>query len=332
MVKNILITDRFSLESLITLQQQPYLNVHVSSSADLILNSQNGTVDLSNIHGLIIRSRTKITESILKLAKNLQVIVTATSGFDHIDLAATQKWGITVMYTPDANIESAAQLTWSLLMAGSRKLIPAHQQVKQGKWQRDLLMGTELQDKNLGIIGLGRIGQRVAEIAKAFRMNLLAYDPFQEDSAFQYSNCQRVAYEEILKTCDYISFHVPKTKLTTNMLNHSHFEYIRSGIGIVNASRGGIINEQDLIQALEKDIIGFCAMDVFDNEPLDKNSSLLKYSNIITTPHIGATTHEAFAKASDQAGLQIMKFFMDGSTENTLPPKSAWFLESEQGI
>ncbi len=321
-VKNILITDRFSQESLISLQQQPFLKVEKSPFPHL------EQTDISEVHGLIIRSRTQITENLLKRAKNLQVIVTATSGFDHIDLHATEKWGITVMHTPEANVESAAQLAWSLLLTGSRKIVESHKQVKSGTWQRDLLMGTELEGKTLGIVGLGRIGRRVAQIAKAFRMQVLAYDPYLDENIFIQEGCTRSSYEELLKCSDYLSFHVPRTKLTQNMLNRSHFEYIHRGIGIINVSRGGVIHELDLAQALTEGWLSFCALDVYEKEPLDRNSNLLKFSNVILTPHIGANTYEAFAKASDQAAILVLKFFMDGSTENTLPPKSAWYLEA----
>lgn len=317
--KRILITDRFSQEAFITLTQQPFLKVEKTESPSL------QSVDLANVHGLIIRSRTIIDEEVLSRAKKLQVIITATSGFDHIDLDAATKWGITVMFTPNANIESAAQLTWSLVLACSNKLTLAHRMMKAGEWNRDALIGTEMNKKTYGIVGLGRIGKRVSDIANAFGMNVLAYDPYCDDASFREAGAERVAYEEILKGSDILSYHVPKTPETKYMLNRSHFEYIHRGVILVNTSRGSVIHEQDLCEALENGWIGSVGLDVFEKEPLPRSSKLLNYQNVVMTPHCGANTHEAFAKASEQAALKLIRFFVDSSTSDTLPPKAAWY-------
>ena len=219
MKKNVLITDRFSIESLVLLQQNSEL--HITKSAD---PKNIAEQDLKNAHALIIRSRTPITEALLSKAPNLQLIITCTSGFDHIDLDATQKWGITVMHTPNANIQSAAQLTWSLVLACANNLITAGKMLKAGEWKRELVTGTELSGRTYGIVGLGRIGSRVAEIAQAFGMTVIAYDPYQEDEVFEKLNLARSSYEEVLKSADVLSFHVPKTLETDHMLNRSHFE------------------------------------------------------------------------------------------------------------
>lgn len=317
--KNVLITDRFSQEALLTLESQPFLKVRKSHTPEL------AQVDLSDIHSLIIRSRTKIDREILSRAKKLQVIVTATSGFDHIDLDACAEWGITVMFTPRAHIESASQLTWSLVLACAHRLLPAYREVKSGNWDRNQLIGTELSGKTYGVVGLGRIGSRVAQIAKAFGMHVIAFDPYQDDEAFHEAGADRVAYEEILKQADVLSFHVPKTKETHHLLNRSQFEYIHRGIILINTSRGTVISEQDLVEALENGWIGAAGLDVFEKEPLNRSSKLFSFQNVVLTPHVGANTSEAFAKASEQAALKIIRFFIDASTEDTLPPKAAWY-------
>lgn len=317
--KRILITDRFSQEAYLTLAQQPFLKIEKTETPSL------QKVDLTNVHGLIIRSRTIIDEEVLSRAKKLQVIITATSGFDHIDLDAATKWGITVMFTPNANIESAAQLTWSLVLACANKLTLAHRMMKAGEWNRDGLIGMEMNKKTYGIVGLGRIGKRVADIAHAFGMNVIAYDPYCDESNFRDSGAERVAYEEILKGSDILSYHVPKTPETKAMLNRSHFEYIHRGIILVNTSRGSVIHEQDLCEALENGWIGAVGLDVFEKEPLPRSSKLLNHQNVVVTPHCGANTQEAFAKASEQAALKLIRFFVDSSTSDTLPPKAAWY-------
>lgn len=317
--RNVLVTDRFSHEALVTLTHQPFLTVRKTASASLAKE------DLTEIHGLIIRSRTIIDAELLSRAKKLQVIITATSGFDHIDLAATAKWGVTVMFTPEANIESAAQLTWSLVLACANRLTQAHRMMKAGEWNREALIGLELNKKTYGIVGLGRIGRRVSDMAHAFGMNVIAFDPYCDEASFKHAGAERVAYEEILKSSDILSYHVPKTQETIHMLNRSHFEYIHRGLVLVNTSRGSVIHEQDLCEALEKGWIGSVGLDVFEKEPLPRSSKLLNYQNVVVTPHCGANTQEAFAKASEQAALKLIRFFVDSSTSDTLPPKAAWY-------
>ena len=320
MKKKILITDRFAQDSFLYLQQHSQFEV---VRAD---NPQHLPLEhLVSAHALIIRSRTKINEELLKKAQQLQLIITCTSGFDHIDLDATQKWGVTVMHTPSANIDSAAQLTWGLVLNCVNNIQQGHKMVKAGDWNRDAITGIELSGRNYGIIGLGRIGTRVAEIAQAFGMNVVAYDPYQEDSVFEKLKIPRLSYEEVLKTADVVSFHVPKTLETEYMLNRSHFEYLHRGIVLINTSRGSVINENDLCEALGKGWLRAVGLDVFEKEPLQRTSNLLNYPNVTLTPHIGANTEDAFFKASQVAANKLMAFFVDGSTSDTLPPRAPWY-------
>jgi D-3-phosphoglycerate dehydrogenase len=302
------------------LQQQPHLEViRTDSPMHLPLEHVVGA------HAMLIRSRTRIDEALLQKARNLQVIITATSGFDHIDLAAAEKWGVTVMHTPNANIESAAQLTFALVLACSNNLLVAHKMVKAGDWNRDLLVGMELSSRTYGLVGLGRIGTRVAQLAQAFGMNVVAFDPYQDDEHFEKANVTRLSYEEVLKTADILSFHVPKTLETDNMLNRSHFEYLHRGIILINTSRGSVIHELDLADALERGWIRAVGLDVYEKEPLHRTSKLVTFPNVVLTPHIGANTEDAFYKASHMAAQKLMAFFMDGSTSDSLPPKVPWY-------
>jgi D-3-phosphoglycerate dehydrogenase len=318
--KKVLITDRFAQDVYLYLQQQPHLEViRTDSPMHLPLEHVVGA------HAMLIRSRTRIDEALLQKARNLQVIITATSGFDHIDLAAAEKWGVTVMHTPNANIESAAQLTFALVLACSNNLLVAHKMVKAGDWNRDLLVGMELSSRTYGLVGLGRIGTRVAQLAQAFGMNVVAFDPYQDDEHFEKANVTRLSYEEVLKTADILSFHVPKTLETDNMLNRSHFEYLHRGIILINTSRGSVIHELDLADALERGWIRAVGLDVYEKEPLHRTSKLVTFPNVVLTPHIGANTEDAFYKASHMAAQKLMAFFMDGSTSDSLPPKVPWY-------
>lgn len=319
-MKKILITDRFAQDSFLYLQQSQGFEV-VRSDHPQHLPLEH----LVSANALIIRSRTKIDETLLQKARQLQLIVTCTSGFDHIDLNATEKWGVTVMHTPTANIESAAQLTWGLVLNCVNNIHQAHDMVNSGEWKRDLITGIELSGRNYGIIGLGRIGSRVAEMAQAFGMNVVAYDPYQDDEVFKRLKIRRLSFEEVLKNADVLSFHVPKTLETENMLNRVQFEYIHRGIVLINTSRGSVINENDLVEALENGWLRSVGLDVFDKEPLSKNSALLKFPNVVLTPHIGANTEDAFFKASQIAANKLMAFFVDGSTSDTLPPRAPWY-------
>jgi D-3-phosphoglycerate dehydrogenase len=320
MKKKVLITDRFAQDVFLYLQQQPNMDV-VRSDSPVHLPLEQ----LVNAHALIIRSRTPINEELLSKARNLQVIITATSGFDHIDLVATKKWGVTVMHTPSANIESAAQHTLGLILCCTNHLVTAHKLMKSGEWNRDGLVGMELSGRTYGIVGLGRIGTRVAQLAQAFGMNVIAFDPYQEDEHFEKHQVARLSYEEVLKTSDIISFHVPKTLETDFMLNRSHFEYIHRGIIVINTSRGSVIREQDLCEAIEKGWIKAVGLDVYEKEPLPRNSKLLGFPNVVLTPHIGATTEDAFYKASNIAAQKLVGFFLAGTTSDSLPPQVPWY-------
>lgn len=317
-LKNILITDRFTEEAWQDLSSKTFLKAQPSLSVDLQSD------DLTQVHGLIIRSRTKITETTLKRAKNLQVIVSATSGFDHIDLNATQKWGVTVMHTPNANVESAAQLTWALIFSCANRILQASAQVKSGQWQKELITGTELSQKTLGVVGFGRIGRRVAEVGECLGMRVCAFDPYLETSVFQEHSVQSADFESLLKMSDVITFHVPKTKHTHHMLSRPHFQLLRKGAIVINASRGGVIEEAALAEALRLQNLAAAGLDVFENEPA-VDAQLLQSPSAVLTPHVGANTVDAFKKASMQSAEKILRFFIDGSTEDTLPPKAAWY-------
>lgn len=320
MKKKVLICDRFAADSLMWLQRQPHLIVELAEHpASLPMDH------LVSAHALLIRSRTLIDEKLLKKARQLQVIVSATSGFDHIDLQACTKWGITVMHTPGSNIESAAQLTWALVLACATRIREARLQIENGEWARERLVGLELSGRAHGIVGLGRIGSRVARHAQAFGMSVLAYDPYVDDSVFEKLGVQKMSYDDLLKTADMVSFHVPKTQETDGMLTRTTLDRLSRPLILINTSRGSVISEEDLLHGLRKGQIRAAGLDVFESEPLPANSSLLTFPQVVLTPHIGANTEDAFFKASQAAAEKMVAFFMDGSTSDTLPPRVPWY-------
>lgn len=312
-MKKILICDRFATEALIELKKNSFLNVLTYSESEL------ATAD-----ALIIRSKFKIDKELLEKAPQLKLVITCTSGFDHIDLVATEKRNITVMFTPEANVVSAAEHTWALLMACSRQIVAAHKEMKAAQWKRDPFIGFELAGKTLGIVGLGRIGQKVASFAKVFQMKVIAFDPYVEAEVFEKLNIARMSYDELLKQSDIITFHVPATFETKHMLARPHYESIDEHTIIINTSRGSVIDEDALADALNNKQIAGAGLDVFSKEPLLRDSRLMKCTNLIMTPHLGAFTEEAFLKASMQAALQAKNYFEKKLTQNTLPLKNEW--------
>lgn len=326
----IVITEKFSSEALIKLKNANIGHIekipqNLSPQNSLGTNQDSGLKNfLPQATGLIIRSKTKITTELLNQAPHLKFIITCTSGFDHIDLAETRKRDITVMYTPDANSQSAAELTWSLVLATHRPLLEAHKSIKAGLWNRELLQGQELAGKNYGIVGLGRIGQKVLKFAQAFGLNVVVFDPYQDDEVFKHYNVERSSYEELLKQSDIISFHVPLTRETKNMLNKSHFEYLNRDCVLINTSRGSVINEDDLIEAIENNLVKAAGLDVFTKEPLPRDSKLLKSSKVILTQHIGALTEQAFLKASLEASSLCIDYIKNNKIKNSLPLNNEW--------
>ena len=312
--KNILICERFSTEALMQLKTNSEFNV------------ENYREEfLATAHALIVRSKFKITTELLDKCPALELVVTCTSGYDHINLIETQKRNICVMYTPEANVVSASELAWTLIMAASRKITEANKLTKAGTWNREAFMAQELAYKTLGIIGLGRIGTRVSQMAKVFQMNVVAFDPYlPDDNSFTAAGAMRASYEEVLRQADILSFHVPLTKETKNMFNRSHLDYVSPDIILINTSRGGVVNEDDLAAALTAKKIAGAALDVFAKEPISTESKLLKCPNLILTPHLGAYTEQAFLKASLEGAERTLQFFKNQSTRNTLPLQNEW--------
>jgi D-3-phosphoglycerate dehydrogenase / 2-oxoglutarate reductase len=315
----VLVTDRFSTEALAKLKSRSQLQVTQSAS---FLPSAD---ELKDVSALIIRSRTKINEEVLAQAPILKLIVTSTSGFDHIDFAATRKYSVTVMHTPEANAQSAAELTWLLVLACARKFTQAQTQIKKGEWKRDALVGSTLSGKTYGVIGLGRIGSRVARFAKAFGMNVVAFDPYIEPEDFVNAGADRTSFEELLRLADIVSLHVPATPETKKMINFRALEGASPDLILVNTSRGDVVNEPELIKALEQKLIKAVGLDVFASEPLAQSSPLLKMPQVVLSPHIGATTEEAFGASSVEAATKIIDFLENGRSSDVLPPKTSWF-------
>lgn len=244
-------------------------------------------------HGLIVRSSTKVTANVIKAANKLAIIGRAGVGIDNIDVEAATRRGIVVENSPDCITNAVAEFTIGFLLLLSKKILQSNASTKKGQWEKKAHKGSEINDKVLGIIGLGRIGSKVSKIANHLGMDVIAYDPYVDDKTMQSHKSRKVELDQLLKCAHYISFHVPLTEETNNMLGDPEFQKIKKGTRIINTARGGIVNEEALERAIRSGTIIGAAIDTWETEPLTENNPLLKYEEVIGTAHIAGSTEES---------------------------------------
>ncbi len=272
--------------------------------------------------GLIVRSATKVTANIIEQAKNLKVIGRAGSGVDNIDVKAAVEKGIVVMNTPGANTNAVVELTLAYMLALSRNLYKASHSLKQGKWEKKKLVGTEVLGKTLGVIGYGKIGRQVAIKSRCLGMEVICYDPYVGREIIDQFGVRLVAsLDDLLPVADYISIHVPKTPETTIYITKEHFQKMKKGVIFINCARGGIVNEEDLLWALNEGIVAAAGIDVFEVEP-PENMDLVTHENVICTPHLGASTYEAQENVGVQIAEQFVDMFAGKGIRNQVRPRN----------
>jgi D-3-phosphoglycerate dehydrogenase len=285
----ILVSDPMSEEGLKILRDIKEFEVDVKTD----LKPEALKEIIKDYDALLVRSATKVTKDIIDSATKLKVIGRAGVGLDNVDVEAATQKGIIVMNTPAGNTISTAEHTMSMILALSRNIPQANASTKKGEWKRSKFMGVELYNKALGIVGLGRIGKEVARRALSFGMKVKAYDPFLSREAAQGLGIEVTELKELLEHSDYITVHTPLTEETKHMISTKEFALMKKGVRIVNCARGGIIDEEALINAVKEGRVAGAALDVFEKEPLSPESELLKLDNVITTCHLGASTEEA---------------------------------------
>nr|MBX2861066.1 phosphoglycerate dehydrogenase [Vampirovibrio sp.] len=277
---------------------------------------------IPNADALMIRSASTVTQDVLKVAPNLKIVGRAGVGTDNIDLKQATQHGVIVVNSPEGNTVAASEHTVVMLMAMVRHIPEADVSMKAGKWDRKKLTGVELFGKTLGLIGLGKIGSRVAKACMAMGMKVKVYDPYLSPAHAENLGVEQVELEVIWETADFITLHVPKTRETTNLVNKETFAKCKPGVRFINCARGGIINEADLAEALKNGQVAAAALDVFDGEPLDTASPLLSLgehqNKIVLTPHLGASTEEAQVNVAIDVAEQIRDFFTHGSAQNAV--------------
>ena len=304
----ILVTDDVSMSGLQPLRDAGLLVEKKMGLTEKLLHES-----LRDYEGLIVRSETKVTADLIEAAKTLRVIGRAGVGVDNIDVPAATARGIVVMNAPDGNTITTAEHTIALLVALARRVPQANSSLKSGKWERKNFVGTELQGKTLGIIGLGRIGRVVASRARALGMNIVAYDPFVSLEQTRDLDVESASFDEVLARADFLTIHTPLTSETRHIIGTDAFQKMKQGARIINCARGGLIDEQALYEAITSGKIGGAALDVFEEEPPPADHPLLKLEEVIATPHLGASTMEAQEGVAVTVAEQMRDYLLTGA-------------------
>jgi len=295
----ILVADSIAREGVELLSKQASVDVKVGLTPDELVKT------IVEYDGLVVRSGVKVTADIIASGKKLQVIGRAGIGVDNIDLDSATRQGIVVVNAPEGNFISTAEHALALLMALARHIPQACAKLRNGQWAKKESMGTELYNKTLGIVGLGRVGSQVARAVVGLRMKVIAHDPFISASKAQQLGVELVSLEELLKRSDFITLHVPKMPDNKSLIGEAELKLVKPSVKIINAARGGMVDEEALYNAINEGRVAGAAIDVFSKEPALDNI-LLKSDKVIVTPHLGASTSEAQVNVAVSVAEQIL--------------------------
>jgi len=309
----VLVSDRLGEIGIRMFQEEEGLDVDVKTS----LPPEEQEAIIGDYDALVIRSATKVTQSLLASAKNLKVVGRAGIGLDNVDIPEATKRGIVVMNTPGGNVVTTAEHTISMMMALTRNIPMGTSSLKAGRWEKKNLQGREVLNKTLGIIGYGNIGSIVADRARGLKMRVAVHDPIVPPERIEKAGYESVSIEDLYRRADYITVHVPKLKQTTGLLNKEAFDQMKDGVMIINCARGGIVDESDLYDALMSGKVAGAALDVFAKEPPGEHP-LLQLDNVIATPHLGASTREAQTNVAIAVADQIIQFLKTGTVLNAV--------------
>ena len=261
---------------------------------------------LDGFHALLVRGGTRVTGDVLRAATTLKVVVRAGTGLDNVDAAAAREKGIAVHNTPDANSVSVAELTLGLLLAFERHLADAIGELRQGRWEKTRFAGREIAGRRLGLVGFGRVAREAARRARAFDLEVWAYDPVLKEWPADHAWVKRVELDALLEGCDVVSLHVPLDASTRNMIGAAQLARMRKDAVLINCARGGVVDEAALLEALQSGKLRGAILDVFATEP-PGDHPLLKLHNVLPTPHLGASTAEAQRRAGDDAATILIE-------------------------
>ncbi|HOJ97418.1 MAG TPA: phosphoglycerate dehydrogenase, partial [Methanospirillum sp.] len=286
MTYTILVSDELAEEGIEILREHAMVDVNTGLSEDELVAT------IENYDALLVRSGTQVTERVIEAGKKLRFIGRAGAGVDNIDMNAATRHGVIVANAPEGNTLAATEHTMAMMLSLCRNIPQANASMQAGEWKRSKFMGVELNEKTLGIVGLGRIGREVAKRASSFNMHIIGYDPFISSEKAAEMGIESMSLEELFTKADIITVHTPLIKETRHIINEKTIATMKDGVRIINCARGGIIDEAALAAAVKSGKVAGAAIDVFEEEP-PKNCPLIGIPNIIVTPHLGASTIEA---------------------------------------
>ena len=307
MTFHILVTDDLSDDAVELLEAHPDVDFDIVRG----LSPAELAEKIPGYDGLIVRSSAQATAGVIEAGDRLKVIGRAGTGVDNIDMQAANQRGVIVMNTPGANTVATAEHTMALLLALCRNVPQAVESLKEGKWERSRFKGVELRSKTIGIVGLGRVGRRIARRCRAFGMDVICYDPYMGEDRFRSMKIQNVSFDELLERSDFITLHAALTPDTHALIASDALARAKPGVRIINAARGDLVDEEALIEALHTGKVAGAALDVLAEEPADPENPLLHMDNVIVTPHLAASTSEA----QREVGIQIVSQVIDALHE-----------------
>jgi len=310
----VLVTDKVALSGLYPIVEEDGFTV--ISIDDSTSDEFKGS--LAGADALIVRSVTKVTREMIAGATQLRAIGRAGVGVDNVDLRAASEKGIAVFNAPGGNTIAAAELTLALLISVARKIPAAEASLRSGAWDRAAFKGVELRGKVLGLIGCGRIGGEVATRCQAFGMGVVVYDPYLTEERADELGVQLVGLEEVVEVGDFVSVHVPLTEETRGILGATELGMMKKSAFIVNSSRGGVVDESALADALQNGTIAGAALDVYEQEPLPEDSELRTAPNLVLTPHLGAATAEAQVGVATEVAEKIKTLLTTGDSSEAV--------------
>ena len=324
-MSKVLVTDSIAPEGIELLGSRADVDVKRGLTPPELIETIKG------YEALVVRSETKVTPEVIQAGQSLRVIARAGIGVDNIDLEAATSAGIPVVNAPIGNTVAAAEHTLALMLALARNVPQAYQSLKAGEWRRSAFMGIEVRNKTLGIVGLGRVGSEVARRARAFGMQLVAYDPFVSPDYAGRLGAELMSLDELLACSDFVTLHTPLTASTNNLIGQRELQLMKPGARLINVARGELFDEAALLEALDTDQLAGVALDVFVQEPPD-DMTLVKHPKVIATPHLGASTEEAQREVAIEAAEQVLAILEGRPAPNTvnapvLPPEVHDILE-----
>lgn len=310
----VLVTDSLAPQGVDVLRQARGIEVVERAGA-----SPEELLDLiGDAEGLVIRSGTKVTAEVIARAEKLRVIGRAGIGVDNVDVAAATARGIVVVNTPEGNNVTTAELAIALMVSLARHIPQATASMKANKWEKKKFQGMELYNRTLGVVGAGNIGRIVVSRAQGLGLRVLVYDPFLTTERAAQLEVERVEFDDLLTRSDIITVHVPKTKDTTGLIDRAALAKTKPGVLVINAARGGIVDETALLEALESGHVGGAALDVFEEEPPREGHPLVQHPRVICTPHVGASTEQAQINVSVTVSEQVRDYLTTGALRNSI--------------